>query len=154
MTTWKKLWHDDVRLPPACPDCNGKGQPQGDGSGWDGANNHTPACERCDGEGTEWLWVRTNIEARNILILGFTEHISLDHDMGGHHLDPSDPASLYYKGTAEDDGTRLVDWMIQVNRVPKYVEVHSWNVPRALQMVKTLQATGHKRVLYRPYEAS
>lgn len=34
-----------------CPVCGGHGQPQGDGSGWDGASMHTPACEFCDGRG-------------------------------------------------------------------------------------------------------
>lgn len=32
-----------------CPACRGHGEPQGDGSGWDGTTMHTPACDRCDG---------------------------------------------------------------------------------------------------------
>lgn len=35
-----------------CPECKGHGQPEGDGSGWDGGGNyHTPACDLCDGRG-------------------------------------------------------------------------------------------------------
>lgn len=34
-----------------CPHCHGHGQPQGDGSGWDGTSMHTPACSVCDGRG-------------------------------------------------------------------------------------------------------
>lgn len=34
-----------------CPICRGNGAPEGDGHGWDGTSNHTPACENCGGEG-------------------------------------------------------------------------------------------------------
>ncbi len=34
-----------------CPVCHGHGEPQGDGSGWDGASMHTPACDFCAGRG-------------------------------------------------------------------------------------------------------
>lgn len=39
----------DRVLTMTCPVCNGHGEAQGDGSGWDGASMHTPACENCGG---------------------------------------------------------------------------------------------------------
>lgn len=34
-----------------CPECAGIPQMAGDGGGWDGANYHTPPCERCGDRG-------------------------------------------------------------------------------------------------------
>jgi hypothetical protein len=42
---------DDTSQWKLCPECMGHGQPDGDGSGWDGTSMHTPACALCHGQG-------------------------------------------------------------------------------------------------------
>lgn len=114
------LWHDDLRLPP-------------------------------DG----WVWARTNDDAKKMLKTGAVEAISLDHDMGLHEVDPAiaerDDQSGYthYVGHAEDNGLRLVEWMVENQLVPPVVTIHSWNVDGAKRMYLHLNEHGYDCV----YEA-
>ena len=110
-----KVWHDDLRPPP-------------------------------DG----WLWVRTNDDARKILATGNVTEISLDHDLGLEHLDPDiaarDEASgyaHYVRGFSEDNGMRLVEWMVENKLVPKHVVIHSWNLAGARSMYLHLNMHGY-----------
>lgn len=100
-----------------------------------------------------WVWARTNKDAKVWLCTGMVTEISLDHDLGGHHLDPDDPDTMYYRGDSEDNGFKLVDWMIREHILPGRITVHSWNSSTAPQMVKVLRATGHPKVYHRPFEA-
>jgi hypothetical protein len=116
-----KLWHDDVRRPPS----------------------------------VEWSWAQTNEEAKLFLFYanaieeaggdGITE-CSLDHDLGAK---PED--GPYAKGTAEENGMRLVEWMIEHDLVPAKVTIHSWNGVAARRMAQALNAAGHN-VTLAPYD--
>lgn len=110
-----KLWHDDVRRAP---------------------------------EG--WVWARRNIDAIEILERDWpVAEISLDHDMGFWYIKiPDDPDELLVimqlKGEdEEEEGTKLVEWMIDNNRVPPKVTIHSWNSDGALRMANLLNDAGH-----------
>jgi len=134
-----KLWHDDVRMPPRCHECRGEGTVDyGMADSMGGPLREQ--CDFCGGWGTDWIWARTNDQAKEYLITGRITMISMDHDLGGHELDPNDPSVLYYKGDAEETGLTLVDWMIENDCVPAVVIVHSWNAPGAERMMKTLKS--------------
>lgn len=95
-----------------------------------------------------WLWARTNDQARTLFkIAGPITEISLDHDMGGHELDPDNPESLSFAGNSEENGLILVTWMIQNNLVPEKITIHSWNSTRAKLMALLLNDAGHNVTL-------
>lgn len=98
-----------------------------------------------------WFWARTNEQAIAALEALEIDEIVLDHDLGGHNIDPDGPEAIYYKGSSESTGLMLVDWMIDNDKVPAKVVIHSWNSPGALRMLKTLAAKGYMAT-YRPYE--
>lgn len=101
-----------------------------------------------------WVWARTNEEAKFILRASAVEVISMDHDLGGHDLDPDAPDTWLYKGPDTGEcGLDLVDWMIHEQKVPETVYIHSWNGPGAQRMKKTFNAKGYLNVYVRPYEA-
>lgn len=102
----------------------------------------------------DWIWARTNAAAKELLTNHQVNVISLDHDLGGHNLDPDAPDTWLYKGpSSEETGLALVDWMIYEQRVPETVYIHSWNGPGAQRMKKTFTAKGYLNVYVRPYEA-
>lgn len=112
-TIW--LWHDDVRPPP---------------------------------DPEQWVWARTNDEAKYWLKTGAVEIIDMDHDMGLHDLEPSDEVIMrddprLLRGFDEDNGLKLVEWMIENDLVPPILRIHSWNVAGAKRMVMALNAAGH-----------
>ncbi len=119
-----KLWHDDVRPAP---------------------------------EG--WLWARTNEDAKTILREQEVVEISLDHDLGLHGVDVPDPAedvdgfldAVCRRGQGSETGLDLVVWMIENNKVPKRVRVHSWNPDGARYMAARLNRAGHT-VVVSPYK--
>ena len=92
-----------------------------------------------------WEWARTNDEARVMLKTGGVDAISLDFDMGLHEVDPTvaanDP-SYSLRGMAEDNGLRLVEWMVAEGLVPPTVTIHSWNVDGARKMYMFLNEHG------------
>jgi len=99
-----------------------------------------------------WTWARTNDEAIALLEYPGAEEASLDHDLGHHNVDPdADPYSYLLRGQSEQTGMDLVDWMIQHDRVPEKVTIHSWNPAGAQRMIAALQAKGH-HARYAPYE--
>jgi hypothetical protein len=118
-----KLWHDDVR--PAPPG---------------------------------WTWARTNEQAIELLS-GQHHHgyqvteISMDHDLGGHDIQMLPPemggdaegyfAKMLYRGSSEETGESLVIWMIENDRVPAKVTIHSWNPAGAERMARRLFDAGH-----------
>lgn len=85
-----------------------------------------------------WVWARTNEEAEEYLATGEITHISLDHDLGLHDLDPETPGAIFLKGAGEATGLDLVKWMIVTGRVPERVAIHSWNSQCARRMANTL----------------
>lgn len=118
-----RIWHDDVRAAPE--------------SGWE--------------------WVRTNDEAIKYLQhKGLVEEISLDHDLGHHNLelpqDPDELAEVMYKaGQSEQTGMDLVTWMIEHDRVPAKIRIHSWNPSGAKLMSETLRRHGYECVV-KPFD--
>lgn len=119
MTGDVRLWHDDVRPPP-----------QG------------------------WVWARTNDAAKTVLRYDNVVECSLDHDLGLEHLEVPDEwdddawdkvievaNSLTDKHS--ETGLDLVLWMIQNDRVPAEVRIHSWNPDGAKFMAAALNRAGH-----------
>lgn len=120
-----KLWHDDIRRPP----------------------DHS------------WVWARTNNEAKSILSQNDVGEASLDHDMGMDHIDPDIvdadglPIGGYLKGDSEDDGYQLVKWMVENDKVPEKVTIHSWNPDGAMRMANYIAEnyTGICHIRVAPY---
>ena len=132
------LWHDDVRRPPKCPVCEGHGEVPNplrhpDDVIW----GPYDGCGNCGGTGSEWLWARTNDQAKRFLESArYTiRTISMDHDLGGHALDPDAPGAFYYRGSVEDDGKRLAEWMVETGNVPDTIIIHSWS-PDGVERIK------------------
>ena len=93
-----------------------------------------------------WTWVRTNNEAKEQLQTGNVDTISLDHDMGFHNLDPDNLGPYDHvtlRGTSDDNGMRLVEWMVENEIVPKTVLIHSWNTDGAKRMYLYLNEHGY-----------
>ena len=116
-----KLWHDDVRPAP-------------------------------DG----WIWARTNAQACAILENSWPViEISMDHDLGFHDVEiPDDPdeflAVMQLKGD-EEEGTELVQWMIDNDKVPPNIRIHSWNPDGARKMARLFNDAGYS-VVVDPYK--
>jgi hypothetical protein len=86
-------------------------------------------------------WVRACDNAQAKLLLSSAAKvttISLDHDLGA---DPSD--GINAKGSSEETGMKLVEWMIDQDLVPEIVIIHSWNTPAAKRMRAAFFAAGH-----------
>lgn len=101
-----------------------------------------------------WKWARTNYEAKAILLLADVDVISLDHDMGLERVDPDIPdADLMVTGDRDpdEDGTELVNWMIETGNLPSEIRIHSWNPAGASRMALALRDAGVKAIEVRPY---
>ncbi len=102
-----------------------------------------------------WIWARTNAQAIAILENQWpVVEISLDHDLGFHNVEiPDDPdkliAVMQLKGD-EEEGTELVEWMIENDRVPPHITIHSWNPDGARRMARLLHDAGHS-VAVKPF---
>jgi hypothetical protein len=116
------VWHDDIR--PAPTDGN-------------------------------WAWVRTNEEAIRLLSEKHVDGISLDHDLGLHHYTEAEIEAneelLFGRGQAEETGLDLVRWMIENDKVPAKVAIHSWNPAGARRMADALTDAGYPLPLISPY---
>jgi len=79
----------------------------------------------------DWVWAKNNDEAKDIFAVYGDEvvAISLDHDLGAK---PED--GLYARGLSEDNGLKLVDWMIETGNLPAEIIIHSWNPVGAQRM--------------------
>ena len=83
--------------------------------------------------------VRTVAEMKRLLTAGVVDFASFDHDMGacetcvkhGRHIgrnDGSNEQSFFNWCQHHEDGTHLVNWMIETGHWPKYQpRVHSMN---------------------------
>lgn len=87
----------------------------------------------------QWIWARTNEDAKEALAVYYITEISMDHDMGHHDRDPDDEDSIFLRGDAEEDGTELAKWMIEFGLVPQKVTIHSWNPDGAKRMANLLR---------------
>lgn len=87
----------------------------------------------------EWFWARTNDDAKGFFLLEEVTECSLDHDLG---CVPEE--GVFAKGSSkEEDGLKLVKWMIRTGNVPAKVTIHSWNHARAKEMALTLTDAGY-----------
>lgn len=114
-----KLWLDDVRPPP---------------------------------EG--WVWAKTNDEAKQLLLDEEVTHCSLDHDLGMHIAqdvnDWDEIIELAYAQQDEEEaetGYDLVSWMIENERVPEHITIHSWNPDGAHRMAMRFVDAGYECTL-------
>ncbi len=98
-----------------------------------------------------WVWARTNGAAKDILVNSNVVEISLDHDLGLDHLSEeqidADHELMFQKGTSSETGYDLVNWMLEQNRVPAKVRIHSWNPVGAKAMAARLNRFGHNVVV-------
>ena len=101
----------------------------------------------------DWVWAKTNDEAKTLLVYGGIEECSLDHDLGAVPTGETDPRDvLYLRGDSRaGSGLDLVRWMVEHDQVPNRVTIHSWNPPGALAMARELVSAGHDPII-RPYE--
>ena len=106
----------------------------------------------------DWVWARTNQQAKAVLTLCEVQMASLDHDLG---LDGHDPAEYESPelmiGQGEETGLDLAEWMAETGRCPEYVRIHSYNPYGASRMAATLKETKGDRefpplVIQRPFE--
>lgn len=97
-----------------------------------------------------WVWARTNDQAKSLLREGGVTLISMDHDMGMDEIDPDEPGAALRKGSSRDTGYELAKWMVEQERVPERVMVHSWNYDGAKAIARTLEP--HALVTVEPYE--
>jgi hypothetical protein len=96
-------------------------------------------------------WERACDNAQAKLLLSSAAKIttiSLDHDLGAA---PSD--GIYAKGSSEETGMKLVEWMIEQDLVPDAVIIHSWNPVGAHKMARALNAAGYN-VTLAPFEVT
>lgn len=103
----------------------------------------------------DWIWARNNDQARVLLECLPITMISLDHDLGAEiHVTPDMDISqiTLLKGQAEDNGMKLVEWMIDKDLVPRTVIIHSWNIPAAKRMYQAFLGAGYLAEL-QPFKA-
>jgi hypothetical protein len=99
-----------------------------------------------------WVWARTNNDAIAVLTSQDVLECSLDHDLGLHAEDPDAPAAELGRGQGEQTGYDLVKWMIENDKMPPWITIHSWNPPAAQRMAQALRDAGHGETVVRPYE--
>lgn len=100
------LWHDDIRRPPTGP-------------------------LRTDEEGLSipirWVWARTNEAAIAFMETNDFDVVSLDHDMGLHEENPDAEGADLRIGGADECGCAVARWMVENQKVPPEIHVHSMN---------------------------
>lgn len=121
-----RLWHDDVRPPPA---------------GWTHAWDNDEAIRILEENDVEEASLDHDLGA---------SAVKVDED---GRFDPDDPA-LYQAGRHEDDGTKLAEWLAEHPEFcPPRVNVHSWNPAGARRMADIISAgCPSATVTTRPYE--
>lgn len=98
-----------------------------------------------------WIWARTNADAIGWLRTGQVSEISLDHDLGGHELDPDAEDAFLYRGSSEDTGLKLVKFMIYYKIIPAEITIHSWNSVGASNMLRAFHNAGVFHAHYAPF---
>jgi len=95
-----------------------------------------------------WVWAKTNEEAQEFLASAIVDEISLDHDLGAIPTGEMDPTEvMYLRGTGEETGLHLVEWMIANGKVPPIVRIHSWNPQGAKRMADALADAGYAAIV-------
>jgi hypothetical protein len=96
-----------------------------------------------------WVWARTNMKAKEYLLTGKVEEISMDHDLGLDHIEMPEeltPEEFYHfislRGDGPHTGLELVRWMVANKIFPDKITIHSWNPVGADAMRNAFQAAG------------
>jgi hypothetical protein len=100
-----------------------------------------------------WVWVQNNRDAREVIsrCTAVITEISMDHDLGAI---PHGEAGIMARGWDEDNGLKLVEWMVAKNYVPPVITIHSWNPEGAKRMQQTFADAGYEAIVrpFDPYE--
>lgn len=88
-----------------------------------------------------WDWARTFAAARDAMEAIHYDMVSLDHDLGGGHLDLDDRTDWDHVAIAGDEtGLDVLDWMIREGVVPDWLRIHTMNSVGAQRMKLTFDA--------------
>ncbi len=100
-----------------------------------------------------WTWAKTNAEAELALTVLEIEECSLDHDLGAKYCDDADIEEILRLAgpSLEGSGLDLARWMVENDKVPPKVRIHSWNNIGAMQMARTIADAGYA-VTIRPFD--
>jgi hypothetical protein len=92
-----------------------------------------------------WVWAKTIEEAKTMLATGQVREASLDHDMGlrvvgKRKVQLPDGTTEEQDVTIEENGTHLLDWIINTNHWPTTKpKVHSMNPVGAQRMRQMIE---------------
>ncbi len=103
-----------------------------------------------------WAWAKTVREAQLLFdVLPDVEECSLDHDLGATYADDADVETILLLAGHSPDGSGLdvARWMVENDRVPPKVRIHSWNAAGAMRMARVIADAGHA-VTIRPFGRS
>lgn len=89
-----------------------------------------------------WEWAKSNEEAKQLLSNNDVQAISMDHDMRPEHY-------TNLGVSMSGSGLDLVKWMIENDKVPPDITIHSWNPTGARRMAELLRSHGHFPVVER-----
>ena len=99
-------------------------------------------------------WVKTADECIEALDSGLYSHVSLDHDLAAEHYHGDLPAKEAYK---EKTGMAVVDWMVEHEKIPWSIRIHTMNPVGRKNMANALRAflernqdEGHVRAPFNP----
>lgn len=97
-----------------------------------------------------WIVARTVADAKTYLLRDDVIMVSLDHDMGacadcvrrGAHIGDCGSEERMYQNWCQhaEDGYQLVCWMIEHDRIPTMVNVHSMNPVGRRRMIQALES--------------
>ena len=89
----------------------------------------------------EWVWARDVKSAKRYMQRHRFRMVSLDHDLGGSHIHPSNLGedADYLQLHGEETGLDLVDWMCFNDCMPDRVRIHSMSAPGGDRMERTLR---------------
>ena len=94
-----------------------------------------------------WVLAHDAREAIGLLEHNDVTHISLDFDLGGvmpGYEDAPIERKIFQSMPGSTTGLDVVRWMIENDRIPQNVHIHSWNWHGALMMEKQLRKHGSR----------
>lgn len=99
-----------------------------------------------------WEWARTNEQAKAFLVMEsmIVTEISLDHDLGLHHIAPGTDGMENLQGRGAETGLDLAKWMVDTGHLPEKISVHSWN-PSGAQAMRDYFRDSGINARCRPY---
>lgn len=114
----------------------------------DDQTRHDAFARRYDGH--ELKHVYTVAEARAELLQGGYDLASFDHDLADYQMEEQLDGSVREREKTGYDVVMFLVHEVPPARWPTEIIVHSWNAPRARQMVEVLKDRG-VAAIYRPF---